>query len=60
MSDPGHLDPDLLECAFAGTADADDWRAFVRHLLTACPECRARAAEMAERLGLELEEGGGG
>lgn len=58
----GHLALDLLERALRDEADAAEWRAIVRHLLGACPECRARAAAVAAGEGClsEREEGPSG
>ena len=45
----------LLERALRDEADAAEWRAIVRHLLGACPECRARAGTVAASEGCPLE-----
>ncbi len=56
-----HLALDLLERALRDEADAAEWRVIVRHLLGACPECRARAAAVAQRIGgPEAEPSGAG
>lgn len=58
----GHLALELLERALRDEADAAEWRAIVRHLLGACPECRARAGAVAASEGCwpEGEEGPAG
>lgn len=57
-----HLALDLLERALRDEADAAEWRAIVRHLLGACPECRARAGAVVASEGCppEAEEGTSG
>jgi hypothetical protein len=50
-----HLALDLLERALRDEADAAEWRAIVRHLLGACPECRAQAGTVVVSEGYPTE-----